>query len=101
MAQKCSVVFWRLASFVFWTGKDKENKKASSSITYKVFTVLKPNFGILQLTGIDKLLYSQIFNMIDKVYDPAIDKAVEVVQIVFPLLFAILVINECYLLCKE
>ena len=78
----------------------EEKKKAKSSFAYRMFTVLKPDFGVLQLTGVDKLLYNHILNMVEKVYNPAIDKAVEVVKIIFPLLFAILVINECYLLCK-
>jgi len=45
--------------------------------------------------------YEKMFGLVENAYKPNIHKAVSVVKITMPLVFAILTVNECCIVCKR
>ncbi len=66
-----------------------------------ILSILKPRFGLMEYLGIDKIIYSQAFDLINRLYEPNIKLSIDVIKIIFPLLFSILTINECVILCEN
>lgn len=66
---------------------------ASRFIKSTVTSVI-PGMRLLERSGFDKTVYDKIFGIIKQYYEPNISKAVKVVDIVMPLLFATLTVNE-------
>lgn len=57
-------------------------------------TMMVPGMRLLQRSNYDKVMFTKIFDVISKYYEPNINKAVRVLEKVMPLTFSILTINK-------
>ena len=80
------------------TKEEIENEQLGGSL---IGFIINPLGKYNPLNPVRNYFYERMFGLVEDVYKPNIHKAAQVIKISLPLVFAILTVNECCIVCKR